>query len=273
MFASANAQQAKPTPPTSPPAAVDDVDLEHAQSLIGRALFLRNFYAANELTFDAEGKVAGTPKTTDWTLSGMDVLKAERRAPGRIELEGVRVAIRYNQDQHIFERHPQKDDKLTVQVADSNQPKAFDAALAKIFSTGIDPALQRSMPDFWVHYFTPAAPWPQDELTGKPIYNTAAAPLPASATPASPEKKVEPRPTNESERDHVKGTMQVRMVVDEQGAPKHVAVFLPIGYGLDERTVEAVKQWRFKPAVKDQKPVPAGVILNQGFDFVPPPHP
>jgi TonB family protein len=254
-------------------AAPTDANLERAQALIGRALFLRGFYANGELSFDAEGKVVGTPKTTDWTLAGMDVQKAERRAPSRIELEGVRVAIRYNQDQHIFERHPLKDEKLVVQVEEAPQPKAFAATLDRIFSTGIDPALQRAMPDFWVHYFTPTQPWPKDELTGKPVYAAGATPPPPGWTPAAPEKKVEPKATNYSERDRVKGSVQVRMVVDEQGAPRHVAVLLPLGYGLDERTVEAVKQWRFRPSLRDGKPVPAAVVVNQGFDFVPVPQP
>jgi TonB family protein len=254
------------------PAATVDAVLDHAQTLIGRALFLRGFYAADELTFDATGKIVGTPKTTDWTLAAMDVQKAERKAPGRIELEGVRVAIRFNADQRIFERHPQKDEKLQVAVADTGDPRAFDAALKAIFSTGIDPALQASMPDFWRHYFTPALPWPQDALVGKPVVPAGTALL-AGWSPASAEKKVEPKYTAQAQHDHVAGSLQLRLIVDEEGQPKRVAVLLPLGYGLDERTVEAVRQWRFRPALRDSKPTPAGVVVNQGFEYVAPPHP
>ena len=55
------------------------------------ALFLRGFYAANDLRYDANGKVDGSPKSTDWTLAAFNCLKAEREGPDQIELEGVRA--------------------------------------------------------------------------------------------------------------------------------------------------------------------------------------
>jgi TonB family protein len=244
-----------------------DADQAQAQEMIGRAVILRGFYQANELSYDVAGKVEGSPKVTDWTLAAMEVQKVVRKATGKIELDGVHVAIRYNQDQHIFERHPQKDDKMQVTVADTGDAKSFAAALKAIFSIGIDPELQREMPDYWLHYFIPGAPWPQDGLAGKTIFGTNGQPLPDDATKATPDKKVEPKFTSYALRDHVKGAIEVRLDVDEEGTPRRVSVLLPLGYGLDGKVVDAVKQWRFRPAMRAGTPIPSVEVVNQTFDY------
>ena len=100
--------QGAPAPVSGP----NDTVLDAADALVGRALFLRGLYLANDLSFDATGRISGGPKTGDWTLAGVNVLKVDRRGPKTIELDGVRVAIRYNTDNHQFERHPQNDEKM-----------------------------------------------------------------------------------------------------------------------------------------------------------------
>src|SRR5271168_655730 len=94
---SASAQQAA-TPAQHDPA------LDEAANLIGKALFLRCFCAENNLSFDEQGHAIGTVKTTDWTLAGINVLKVERKSPTEIELQGVRVAIRFATDRREFDR-------------------------------------------------------------------------------------------------------------------------------------------------------------------------
>jgi periplasmic protein TonB len=47
----------------------------------------------------------------------------------------------------------------------------------------------------------------------------------------------------------------VRLTVDERGIPKNVRVARPIGMGLDESAIKAVKRERFKPAMRGGRPV------------------
>src|SRR5260370_38742328 len=91
-----------------------DEGLTAASLLIGKALFLRGFYLSNELTFDADGRVQGTPKVGDWTVAAVNVLKVERRGAGEIELDGGRGAIRNNTDGHGFQRQALNDKKRRV---------------------------------------------------------------------------------------------------------------------------------------------------------------
>jgi TonB family protein len=255
--------------------AVDDAALVTGQRLVGKALFLRGFYAANELRYDVQGRVLGNPKVGDWTVAGVNVLKVESRA-GEMELDGVRVAIRYNAEQHQFERHLLNDEKVKILVgleggsgaadAKSGGTKSFEAAVAAIFAVGIDPALQRSMPECWQHYFNPGLEWPADALTGVTVYPTFGLPNQAKdVVPAKGEHKAEVKFTNFAERDRVKGMVLLRMVVDAEGVPRRIAIVQPLGYGLDERAVEAMAKWRFAPGTREGKAVATGVVVAQDF--------
>jgi TonB family protein len=251
--------------PVPPAGAADQAVVWAAESLMGKALFLRGFYLADDLKYDAAGRVQGTPKTGEWTLAGVNVLKVQPR-PAEIELDGVRVAIRYNAEQHQFERHPLNDDKIRIVVARAGGGKGFAAAVAAIFAVGIDPALQRSMPECWQHYFNPGLEWPADALTGVTVYPTFGLPNQAKdVVPAKAEHKAEAKFTNFAERDRVKGMVLLRMVVDAEGVPRRIAIVQPLGYGLDERAVEAMAKWRFAPGTREGKAVATGVVVAQEF--------
>jgi len=57
------------------------------------------------------------------------------------------------------------------------------------------------------------------------------------------------------------------VIVDEQGRPTHVRVVRAIGMGLDEKAIEAVKQYKFKPAMLHGKPVKVAVDVNVRFQI------
>ncbi len=59
----------------------------------------------------------------------------------------------------------------------------------------------------------------------------------------------------ESPDGDVAGTVQVNLWVDKNGNPTHVRVIHGLGMGLDEKALEAVRQYKFKPGMKDGKPV------------------
>lgn len=234
--------------------------------MVGRALFLRGCYAGNDLVYDVTGHVKGEPKQVDWTLAGANIEKVTRKNAGELELEGVRVAMRYNPEQHIFERHPQKDEKLKIVLTVNNEARGLQGALAMMFAVGIDPALQRGMPPYWRHYFSPGMAWPNDDLTGQtivPANSTAGLEFPVA------EKKPEPEFTGEARQDRVKGLVQLKMVVGTDGVARRIAIKQPLGYGLDARVAENLGRYRFKPGVKDGKPVAVEMVVNQVFDVYP----
>jgi TonB family protein len=245
---------------------VADAEMTAASLLVGRALFLRGFYLSDELTYDAAGKVRGEPKVGDWTLSAVNVLKVARRGTGEIELDGVRAAARYNPENHEFERHVLKDETIQVVVADPGDATRLEAVFAEIFSVGIDPEMQRAMPDYWRHYFNPALAWPQSALDGQTIYSMdGPGQLSKDVIAPKVDHRVEAKLGDPALRDKVQGSVELRVVVDANGVPQRVKIARPLGYGLDASAVEAVEKWRFVPGMKDGRAVPTEVVVEQQF--------
>ena len=63
----------------------------------------------------------------------------------------------------------------------------------------------------------------------------------------------------------LQGIVRLQLVVDQLGLPKQVRVTRSLGMGLDEKAIEAVSKWRFRPGIKDGKPV--SVMANIDVNF------
>ncbi len=71
--------------------------------------------------------------------------------------------------------------------------------------------------------------------------------------------------SEEARKAKFQGEVIVSLVVDANGRPQSVRVPRPIGMGLDEKAVEAVRQYRFKAATKNGQAVP--VLMNIAVNF------
>ncbi len=78
---------------------------------------------------------------------------------------------------------------------------------------------------------------------------------------------VEPEFSEEARRAKFSGNVQVYLWVDELGNPSHIRVIRGIGMGLDEKAVEAVRQYKFKPATQNGKPVKVDMYINVDFSI------
>jgi protein TonB len=80
-----------------------------------------------------------------------------------------------------------------------------------------------------------------------------------------PTYRVEPEFTPEARQAKFQGTVLVSLVVGADGRTRDIRVLRPVGMGLDQNAMEAVKQWRFEPAKKDGKPVPVYATIEVEF--------
>ncbi len=72
--------------------------------------------------------------------------------------------------------------------------------------------------------------------------------------------------SDEARRAKYQGVCLVSLIVDAQGNPQSVHVVRPLGMGLDEKALEAVRKYKFKPAMKDGRtPVPVLMSIEVNF--------
>ena len=77
--------------------------------------------------------------------------------------------------------------------------------------------------------------------------------------------RVEPEYSEEARKAKWQGTVVLSIIVDETGRPNHVSVQRSLGLGLDQKAIDAVSQWRFKPGQKDGKAVPVIATVEVNF--------
>lgn len=76
---------------------------------------------------------------------------------------------------------------------------------------------------------------------------------------------VQPEFTEEARQSQFQGSCSIQLIVDAQGNPQNVHVTKHLGMGLDEKAVEAVRQYKFKPAMYQGHPVPVQIVVEVDF--------
>lgn len=77
----------------------------------------------------------------------------------------------------------------------------------------------------------------------------------------------DPEFSEEARKAKFSGNVIVSLIVSADGKPRNVHVLRGVGMGLDEKAVEAVQQYKFKPALKDGKPVAVYVNIDVTFQI------
>jgi TonB family protein len=75
----------------------------------------------------------------------------------------------------------------------------------------------------------------------------------------------DPEYSEEARKAKYQGTCVLWLVVGADGKPREIRVQRTLGLGLDEKAIEAVKTWRFEPALKDGKPVAVQINVEVSF--------
>ena len=98
--------------------------------------------------------------------------------------------------------------------------------------------------------------FPQGRVGDNPP-GTNSAPVPIRTT--------NPEYTEEARNAKIEGAVLVEAVIDEKGVPTEPKVVRTLDKGLDQKALEAVRQWRFKPGLKDGTPVAVTVKIEVNF--------
>ena len=77
--------------------------------------------------------------------------------------------------------------------------------------------------------------------------------------------KVDPEYSEEARKAKFSGSVLLSIVVDAEGRARDIHVSRSLGMGLDEKAIEAVEKWRFKPGMRNGLPVNVRATIEVNF--------
>ncbi|MGD0628948.1 MAG: energy transducer TonB [Terracidiphilus sp.] len=164
----------------------------------------------------------------------------------------------------------------SVHVANPNAGPFDEKAVAAVKESQFQPATLNGKPvpvliQVRVPFFHLATPIPRIIARSAQFANRTQAwqndPLQMrnGVMPPRPINFANPEYSDEARRKRIQGVVLVSALVNEEGNPIDFRVEKSLGYGLDEKAVECVSQYRFTPAMRDGQPVAARVTIEVNF--------
>jgi TonB family protein len=77
--------------------------------------------------------------------------------------------------------------------------------------------------------------------------------------------KVEPSYTEEARNKKIEGSVLLGLTIDHEGLPQNIHIKRSLEPSLDQAAIDAVRQWRFLPAIKDGQPVSMVITVEVNF--------
>lgn len=102
---------------------------------------------------------------------------------------------------------------------------------------------------------------PAPEQEQKPVEHI----VPRATPPRAISPKPEPDYTDEARQAHIQGTVVLDVTIRADGTGKVNKVERGLGYGLDEKAIEAFEKWRFEPGKVDGMPVAVQLQVTINF--------
>jgi len=237
--------------------------------LVGKSIYLRGGWGGKKLEFDGNGQPESTYKILSFTESGFKATSV-RLDRNTLEIEGDRFGLEFDPK---GEMSTFVGKGVTVEV---HVPPGTDlqAVVDAIFAPDLV-ALVPTMPSFWQSYAKQHFA-KHDEVHINEALGPYTADSQSSESPHLEEGVKEPRVlhyenpkfSDTSRAAKYSGKVLVYFVVDEKGDPTHIQVVRPAGLGLDEEAVASVSQYKFKPGIKDGKPVKVELAMEIVFKII-----
>lgn len=149
---------------------------------------------------------------------------------------------------------------VTVTTSQAHANQALRQAVDAVFASAVDPRMIGTLPAFWQLYYK--------DVDAKQDYRPSD---PAVLRQNQVDQKArlisafDPQSNEYAQNNGVAGMSMYHVVVEPDGQAGEVAIGRPIGFGLDESAVNAIRKAKFEPAMKDGKPVP--VVLDMVVEF------
>ena len=145
---------------------------------------------------------------------------------------------------------------VTTTTSPTHAAQVLRDALGKVFAQGLDDKVRAQMPEFWQLYYHAQSEGVAFRAKDPTILNSGQV-----ETHAKVLSSIAPDSNEFAQASGIAGRALYRAVIGPDGKPGDIAVVRPIGFGLDENAVSAIRKATFAPAMKDGKPVAESLDL------------
>ncbi|MGD0416785.1 MAG: energy transducer TonB [Terriglobales bacterium] len=106
-----------------------------------------------------------------------------------------------------------------------------------------------------------------DDDSGVPEMSAPACAQKPERNVTMPHATFAPNPdySEQARKKKIKGTVLLSLTVTVDGTTRDIKVVKGVGYGLDEKAVEAVSRWKFTPALQDGQPIEKEISVEVDF--------
>jgi TonB family protein len=255
-----------------------------------KVLTLRHFFKGDHLKFLSDGRPSGNSEVGPWTLYGRIVVKTIQVKGRVLEVKARRVRIVFD-PKALTNKVPTPLDQLTMLDSltgkQRNETEKFlrkldvtieidfpssdptnsdaDSTMQAVFFMPED-SMVDAVPTHWRSYFASLEGRPESYSHPPAEKVVSAKRAPHSISPPRAILHNDPQFSDEARKAKYQGTMVLWLIVDPNGQPKDIQIITPLGLGLDEKAVDAVSQWKFEPARRDDGD-PVAVQINVEVSF------
>ncbi len=241
----------------------------------GKTLLMSHYYVNNNLHFNSSGTLVGQSEEGTWPTNGLVHVSDVEVKPNLVRLRGIREILTLRtQDGKLGLQPILLTKHMEVELDAANPIATLDDVRQTVARVFHEENYGRKMNEYWHSLARVTGIDPKtgqltieggsDGIYGyldeRPVYF----PYP----PVQP-----PKATHKEEMDYTKAAAVKRtqgltfmlVVINEKGYPEFLHLTKDLGDNLDVQSMAGTSQWRFRPAMKDGKPV--ACVITVGWEF------
>ena len=249
----------------------------------GSVLTLRKPYSGKRLKFTWDGNLVSSGSPGSWTVCGLVEVRSLSLKRDRLEVRGVRRIATYDENQKkLTQDRLGASIQITIELSSSSiDENSIGMSLARTFLKK-DEALADVVPSYWSSYLVGTV----KQQTDSEVAGTGGAASVGTGPDGrvavvegvlnvgnwvSPPKIIQmPQPsyTEDARKAKFQGTVVLSLIVQRDGTARDIEIKKPLGFGLDEEAVEALKKWIFQPGEKGGTPVEVRAEVEVSFKLL-----
>jgi TonB family protein len=241
--------------PTLPIGPAQDVDSSRIEAKYkDKLVVLRGAYCGQELKFDASGVLVSKKQPVHSAKCQSVLIQQVSVQNGKLRVAAQRVVLSDNCEKALAQEIARSPEATNDTAGDNGNPERGELLIEMQLPARIDDATMLQLMEKL--FLIPSGSLPGATFRVGP-----------DVIPPEPIFSPDPDYAEEARQAGFEGTAVLTIIIGTDGLVRRAAVVRALGKGLDEKAVEKVSTWRFKPAVRCGIPVAVEVRVEVEFSL------